>query len=103
MSRSVGFVFCLILILTPMVAWAGASANSCDAGAASVVNQFVDPFTGLPKISIEFTTSSAFSCPFAFESASFCYQCWDALNQCSGPNCYPCTEVCLGRLGCWIP
>ena len=103
MSQSIRFVFCLALILiAPAVAWAGTSTAGCDTAAVAVGLDLVDPMTGLPTTVLD-TTSAGFSCPFAFESASFCHQCWAALNQCSGPDCYACTELCLGRLGCWIP
>ncbi|MEM8930305.1 MAG: hypothetical protein AAGE94_03985, partial [Acidobacteriota bacterium] len=92
---------CLVLLLAvPMVATAG-SSGSC-AGATAAVDAPFDLANILPSTVIP-TTTSFFSCSSAFTTAEFCSQCWAANNQCSGPNCYFCTEICLGRLGCWVP
>ncbi|MEM8930306.1 MAG: hypothetical protein AAGE94_03990 [Acidobacteriota bacterium] len=98
MSRTFRFVLCLVLLLAvPTLATADASC----AGATAAVDAPFDLASILPTTVIP--TTNAFSCPFAFWSASWCSQCWAAYNQCSGPDCYACTEICLGRLNCFIP
>ena len=44
------------------------------------------------------------SCPPEFDAASTCSGCYQAYAQCGGTvECYSCLELCLGRVGCFIP
>jgi hypothetical protein len=102
MSRTFRFALCLALLLA-VPTLASANTSACDTGAFASVDAPFELANVLPASVIPTTTTNGFSCPAAFWTASFCNQCWEAFYECSGPDCYTCTELCLGRLNCWIP
>lgn len=101
MSRTFRFTLCLVLLLALPVLATADSSVPCATGATASVDAAFDLASILPTTVIP--TTKGFSCPSEFWTASWCSQCWDAYSQCSGPDCYSCTELCLGRLNCWIP
>lgn len=105
MSRSFRLVFCLALVLLAPMAMADQATSSagCSGAVEASFGPTADPVTGLPTTVLEAASHQFWECPREFETASWCYQCHWALSSCSGDNCYFCSEICLARLGCWVP